>query len=142
LCFSTYEQYREQFEKKCSFNILTLFYYYGSSSDLFDFVDSLTADDVYNLQEAVNDWDETLVNTKTIFYFATVKNFLDRAYAAISDKQAQLSNQQQQAATDDEQKEQNITFADLSELRDRARLLEYSSNVQKADHNERDIDKL
>ncbi|CAM4786959.1 unnamed protein product [Rotaria magnacalcarata] len=225
LCFSTYEQYREQFEKKCSFNILTLFYYYGSSSDLFDFVDSLTADDVYNLQEAVNDWDETLVNTKTIFYFATVKNFLDRAYAAISDKQAQvnsllfedliecfrdiwknnqfdglslcfessalslasikrihleltdkeqskrrriadilqksnigfvllghheiifdidvkLSNQQQQATTDDEQKEQNITFADLSELRDRARLLEYSSNVQKADHNERDIDKL
>ncbi|CAF2688686.1 unnamed protein product [Rotaria sp. Silwood2] len=92
ICFSTYEQYREEFEKKCSANILTLLYYYGSSSDLFDFLDSLTADDVYNLQEAVNDWDETLVNTKTIFDFATVKNFLDRAYAAITDKQNQMNS--------------------------------------------------
>ncbi|CAF3297892.1 unnamed protein product [Rotaria sp. Silwood2] len=227
ICFSTYEQYREQFEKKCSVNILTLLSYYGSSWDLFDFLDSLTADDVYNLQEAVNDWDETLVNTKTIFDFATVKNFLDRANTAMTNKQKQLNvtslsfehivecfentwknnqfdglsrclessalslasikrihleltdkeqskrrriadilqksnidfvrsghhettfdidvelpNQQQQTTMNDEQKEQKITFADLSELRDRARLLEYSSNVQKADNNERDVDKL
>ncbi|CAF1611000.1 unnamed protein product, partial [Didymodactylos carnosus] len=192
---------------------------------LFDFLKSLTSDDVYNLQEAVNDWDETLLNTKTIFEFATVKTFLDRAYAAIKDKQSQiqplvfkqiieclesiwetnqfdglskclessalslagikrihleltdkeqskrrriadilqqskmnfillgyhekwfdidvkLPNQQQQATTNDEQKEQNIRFADLSELRDRARLLEYSSNLQKVDDKERDVDRL
>ncbi|CAF1035564.1 unnamed protein product [Rotaria sordida] len=228
ICSLIYEKYREQIEKKCSNSILTLFSYYGSSWDLFDFLDTLTADDVYNLQEAVNDWDETLVNTKTIFDFATVKNFLDLAYAAMTDKQKQLNvmllsfehiikcfeniwknnqfdglsrclessalslssikrihleltdkeqskrrriadilqksninfirnghheitfdidvklpNQQQQQITmNDEQKEQNITFTDLSELRDRARLLEYSSNIQKSDNKERDIDKL
>ncbi|CAF3763739.1 unnamed protein product, partial [Rotaria sp. Silwood1] len=227
ICSSTYEKYREQIEKKCSNNILTLFFYYGSSWDLFDFLDTLTADDVYNLQEAVNDWDETLVNTKTIFDFATLKNFLDRAYATMTNKQKQLNvtslsfehivecfddtwknnqfdglsrclessalslasikhihleltdkeqskrrqiadilqkskinfvrnghheitfdidvklpNQQQQTTINDEEKEQNITFVDLSELRDRARLLEYSSNIQKSDNKERDVDKL
>ncbi|CAF3492697.1 unnamed protein product, partial [Rotaria socialis] len=42
----------------------------------------------------------------------------------------------------EEQKIQNITFADISELRDRARLLEYSSNTQKSDKNQHDVDKL
>ncbi|CAF5225502.1 unnamed protein product, partial [Rotaria magnacalcarata] len=90
-CSSIYEQYLEDFERKCSANVLTLLSFYGSSQDLFEFLDSLAADDVYNLQEAVNDWDETLVNTKTIFDFSTVKNFLDRAYASISEKQKQLN---------------------------------------------------
>ncbi|CAF4534889.1 unnamed protein product, partial [Rotaria magnacalcarata] len=42
----------------------------------------------------------------------------------------------------EEQKIQNITFADISELRDRARLLEYSSNTQESDKNQHDVDKL
>ncbi|CAF4369273.1 unnamed protein product, partial [Rotaria magnacalcarata] len=230
-CSSIYEQYLEDFERKCSANVLTLFSFYGSSQDLFEFLDSLAADDVYNLQEAVNDWDETLVNTKTIFDFSTVKNFLDRAYASISEKQKQLNltslsfdriigcfediltnkefndlakclqssalslasikrihleltdkeqskrrriadilqssniefvrighhevafdiyitlqnhqeQQQKQTTMNEEQKIQNITFADISELRDRARLLEYSSNTQESDKNQHDVDKL
>ena len=82
-CASIYDQYQKTIATKFPEKILTLISYYGSSLDFFDFLESLSADDVYNLQEAVNDWDETLVNTKVIFDFALVKNFIDRSYAAM-----------------------------------------------------------
>ncbi|CAF1676441.1 unnamed protein product, partial [Adineta ricciae] len=92
-CTSIYEEYRKQIKEHFSDNILTFISYYSSSSDLFEFLHSLTADDIYNLQEAVNDWDETLVNTKTVFDFAIVKTFIDRSYEAICVKQQQLKDQ-------------------------------------------------
>ncbi|CAF4298072.1 unnamed protein product, partial [Rotaria sp. Silwood2] len=213
-CALVYQKYRDQIEKQFSDNMLTLFSYYSSASDLFDFLRSLSADDVYNLQEAVNDWEETLVSTKIVLEFATVKNFIDRVYATITVKYQELINTplklndigtcftnvweneqfkdlltylessslalssikrihlelvdkeqskrrriadilqkstvyfirigynettfdvnvelpSQKTTTIDEKKEQKIKWADLSELRDRARLLEYSSNVNK-----------
>ncbi|CAF3712950.1 unnamed protein product [Rotaria sp. Silwood1] len=228
-CGLVYEKYRDQIEKPLPDNMLTLFSYYSSASDLFDFLGSLSADDVYNLQEAVNDWEETLVSTNIVFEFATVKNFVDRAYAIMKVKHQKLKNTllqlndiaadftnvwkneqftdilkylessslalssikrihlelvdkeqskrrriadilqnsivyfvriehneitfdvnvelpSQQTTTTDEKKQQKIKFADLSELRDRARLLEYSSNVNKRNlpkaESEREKEKL
>ncbi|CAF1082710.1 unnamed protein product [Didymodactylos carnosus] len=204
-----YEQFYDEIENRYPKNILRLIRYYSLSSGLFDFLDSLTADDVYNLQEVIFcEWDETLVNTQTVSDFAIVKNFIDRAYTAIKIKHVWKNDQfidllnclessslalssikriylrltdkeqskrrriadilqkssiyftrighhqitfdvnvelpsQQTITINDEQ--QNVTFADLSELRDRARL-EHSSNVNKrkipqAD-SERDKEKL
>ncbi|CAF4074192.1 unnamed protein product [Rotaria sordida] len=223
-CAIVYEKYRDQIEKPFPNNMLTLLSYYSSASDLFDFLGSLSADDVYNLQEAVNDWEETLVSTKIVFEFATVKNFVDRSYATMKDKHQELKNAplqlndiatsfinvwkneqftdlliylessslalssikrihlelvdkeqskrrriadilqnsivyfvrighneitvdvnvelpSQQITTTDEKKQQKIKFADISELRDRARLLEYSSNVNKRNLPEADSER-
>jgi hypothetical protein len=115
-CVAAYAQYRNQIEKTLPDDILTFIAYYSSSSDLFDFLHSLTADDVYNLQEAVNDWDETLVNTKTVFDFAIVKNFLDRIYAAMKIKREELKNaplQLRQAAVCIENVWKDNQFVDL-----------------------------
>jgi ribosomal protein L40E len=228
-CFLIHEEYKNQIEKRFPDTLLTLISYYSTSSDLFDFLHSLTAEDVYNLQEAVNDNDETFGNTKTVFDFAIVKNFIDRADAAVKVKRQELKNTPftldhiiacfttiwkndqfidllkcldssslalssikcihleltdkeqskrrkiadilqkstvyfvrighhettfdvnvelppQPATINDEKKQQKVTFADLSELRDRARLLEYSSNVNKrnvpAADSERDKERL
>ncbi|CAF1639071.1 unnamed protein product, partial [Adineta ricciae] len=217
-CVIVYTKYQNEIEKRYQEKVLTLISYYSSSSDLLDFLHLLTLEDVYNLQEAVNDWDETLLNPKSVFDFAVVKNFIDRAYKAMSildktsfqlerivdcfievwkdaqftdllkclesaslalssikrihleltDKEqskrrriadilqkstiyfVHINDQQltfdinvelpvqQTTTTNDEKKQQNITFADLSELRDRARLLEYSSNVKKQNLSEVD----
>ncbi|CAF3944692.1 unnamed protein product, partial [Rotaria sordida] len=214
-CTLIYERYRNEIGKQFPEKVLTLVSHYDSSSELFDFLHSLTADDVYNLQEAVNDWDETLVSTKTVFDFAIVKNFIDRAYIAMKNKHQELKNTPfkldhivacftdvwtndqfidllkclessflalssikrihleltdkeqskrrriadilqksniyfvriehretifdvhvelsslQTTNNDGKKQQQKITLSDLSELRDRARLLEYSSNVDK-----------
>ncbi|CAF1340047.1 unnamed protein product [Adineta steineri] len=228
-CTLIYRKYQDQIEKQFSDNILTFISYYSSSSDLFNFLHSITSDDIYNLQEAVNDWDETLLNTKTIFDFAIVKTFIDRAYKAMETKRQELKDAPfqlkdiiacfedvsksdqfndllkclessslalssikrihleltdkeqskrrqiadilqkstvyfvrvgyheisfdvnvelpaQQTTVNSEKKQQKVIFSDLSELRDRARLLEYSSNVNgrkgsQAD-NEHDKEKL
>jgi len=209
-CASIYDQYQKTIATKSPEKILTLISYYSSSLDFFDFLESLSADDVYNLQEAVNDWDETLVNTKVIFDFALVKNFIDRSYAAMTkniprqlediiasfidvwqdqqfddllnclessslalssikrihieltdkeqSKRRQIADILQNSSVgfirtghhlvtfditieilreqtvinqEEKKKQQNITFAVISELRDRARLLEYSSNINR-----------
>jgi ribosomal protein L40E len=223
-CTFVHEQYRDKIEKRFPDTILTFIACYSSSSDLFDFLHSLTADDIYNLQEAVNDWDETLINTKTVFDFAIVKNFIDRAYEAMEVKRQELKNapfqlehiiacftdvskndqftdllkclessslavssikrihleltdkeqskrrqiadilqksivyfvrvghhevkfdvnvelSSQRTTINNEKKQQKITFADLSELRDRARLLEYSSNVNKKNVDQADSER-
>ncbi|CAF4811857.1 unnamed protein product, partial [Rotaria sp. Silwood2] len=62
-CLTIYKQYQDRIEKLCSERICTLASYYSSSVDLFEFIHSLKTDDVYNMQEAVNDWDDTLRET-------------------------------------------------------------------------------
>ncbi|CAF4915976.1 unnamed protein product [Rotaria sp. Silwood1] len=62
---------------------------YGLSNELIDFVHRLSVNDVNALREVVNDWDESLVSTKTILDFALIKTFLDRIYA-----QAQSSREE------------------------------------------------
>ena len=211
-CIGLYQQYRSQLEAKFLDKVLTFISYYSSSSDLFEFLHSLTDDDISSLKEASNDRGETLMNTETIFDFANIKSFIDRTYDMIKTEQHtsqatptdidhvitcfETSWQQEQAVdllkclessslsltsikhiyltlNDKEQskrrrisailqnssvvfvrvecyevlfdvnvqlskeernvnsteKEQNITIGELSELRDRARLLEYSTRV-------------
>ena len=206
-CAKIYDQYEENIVNKYPKRIVKLISYYGSSQDFFTFLDSLKMDDIDHLKEAVNDWDESLVNTKTIFDFEIVKNFLTRAYQVIQTKQKQSKNtpiklehiidsfmevwkneqftdllkclqssslslssikrihleltdkeqsKRRQIAdilqkssigfirigyhqatfdvsielpTEKDKKQQKLTFSDIGELRDRARLLEYSSNV-------------
>ncbi|CAF2743269.1 unnamed protein product, partial [Rotaria sp. Silwood2] len=228
-CASIYEQYQNRFDVPFSTDILKLISYYSSASHLFDFLHSVTTYDICNLQEAVNDWDETLVNTKTMFDIATVKNFLDRSYEAIRIKRQELADtplqlehiiicfeniknneqfndlfkciesssdemssitrihleltdkekskrrqiadilrnsivdfsyvayndcifdvnvrlQSQKISSNVETKTSKITFIDLSDLRDRVRLLEYSSNISKRNlssmNSENDIENL
>ena len=206
-CALIYNQYQNEIVAKYPEKIVTLISYYGSSADLFTFLDSLKMDDIDHLKEAVNDRDESLVDTKVIFDIDIVKNFLSRAYQVIQTKQNQSNNtpiklehiiesfmevwkneqftdllkclqssslslssikrihleltdkeqsKRRQIAdilqkssigfirigyhqatfdvsielpTEKDKKQQKLTFADIGELRDRARLLEYSSNV-------------
>ncbi|CAF1188642.1 unnamed protein product [Rotaria sp. Silwood1] len=213
-CTIIYKQYQDHIQKLCSERVCTLVSYYSSSEDLFKFIYSLKTEDVYNMQEAVNDWDETVVNTKTIFDFTIVKNFIDRAYADMNTKRQQLTNtpfhltdvvasfnevwknnqfsdllkclessalglstikrvyleltnkekskrhyiakilknssihfvrtgdheiifdvhvehSTQTATTNDENKQKQVNFSDLSEIRDRVRLMEYSSHFKR-----------
>lgn len=222
-CASVYAQFRDQILQRYPENVLTLISHYSSSADLFDFLHLLTPEDVYNLKEAVNDWEETLVSTRIVFDLAVVKNFIDLAYENMrakrnqaGDTSFQLENMvtcftevwknnqfidlikclessslalssikrihleltdkeqskrrriadilqnssvafvrigdhhptfdvkvklpTQKIAATDENKQQHIVFADLSELRDRARLLEYSSNVKKQNASEDEIE--
>ena len=207
MCVAVFEEYQKQFEDQLPDNILILISYYSSSSDLFEFLHTLTTEDVDNLKEGVNDYDETLIDAAVIFEFSVVKTFVDCMYAAIDVQQRNNSLHLQHMVacieniwginpfddllqciessslalscirrvhvelTDKEQakrrriadildnstirfvrtgrfettfdvnvilpkekttgKDKKILFSDLSELRDRVRLLEYSSNVNR-----------
>ncbi|CAF0841320.1 unnamed protein product [Didymodactylos carnosus] len=196
-CYLYYEQYTNAYAQKYSQETLGICSQYSSSHELIDFLHGLTAKDVDNLLEAVNDWDETLISTKTVIDFVTLKTYLDRIYstveklktdkaqitlskifsiladvlnndaefknvndffhtcslslAGIKQLHMELTNKEQSKRTrifniiqessltftqnidmkkqfDVQIMPQNLIFADLSELRDRARLIEYSGN--------------
>jgi hypothetical protein len=82
-CIQLYQQYQNQLEATFSHELLTFISYYSSSSDLFEFLHSLTDEDISSLKEAGNDLGETLMDAKTIFDFANIKSFIDRTYDTI-----------------------------------------------------------
>ena len=75
LCFDRYQQYISVFGEKYSSKILNIWTQYSLSNDVVKFLYKLTPTEMDNLLEAVNDWDDTLISTKTVMDFATLKAF-------------------------------------------------------------------
>lgn len=204
-CYQRYQVYSEHFLQKELRNFIAQF---GISHELITFLNRIPASDVDNLLQAVNDSDETLIDTKTMLDFSMLKRFFDdfskvinarqstpfpdilsriaEAFQQIFDHQyhdmfncfqlclKSLSSIQQLSLELSDKKlskqnrihelmrestfhflsdvnqfnldiqPQSMSFADLSELRDRARLIEYSrSNTNKlAADCERDLSEL
>jgi hypothetical protein len=86
-CIQLYQQYQNQLEATFPDKVLTFISHYSLSIDLFQFLHSLTDDDISSLKEASNDRGETLMDAKTIFDFANIKSFIDRTYDAIKTEQ-------------------------------------------------------
>jgi hypothetical protein len=204
VCYDKYQHYKELVENVYSANILDLCKEFYISKDLIKFLDELSTTDADNLLEAVNDWDETLISTKSVIDFVKLKTFFMRAsasierirlpetellfqdvtrcfdeifndndfkniiglfptcaqsVAAIKHLYLELTNKEQskrrcimdimshsvlcfvknshsERIFDVEIRSKNLTFDDLSELRDRARLIEYSNKHKNdQDHN-------
>ncbi|CAF3395094.1 unnamed protein product [Rotaria sp. Silwood1] len=192
-CFMRYKHFSREFLQHHSKEFLDLIAQYSLSNELITFLNLLASSDVDNLLQAVNDWDETLINTKTVLDFVMLKRFFVRFNNEISliRNNTSVFNIDQieiafQRAFDDEQfknifncfqacsasltsikrihleltdkelskrkrisdlmqnikfgfieeynkfdinvEPQSMCFNDLSELRDRARLIEYSTN--------------
>lgn len=192
-CDGYYRRYSTVFLQHHSKDFLNFLSQYSLSNELITFLNLLPSTDVDNLLQAVNDWDETLINTKTVLDFVMLKRFFVRfnEQIALAKAQTVLSNLQPieicfEATFEDDQfknlfncfqtcsasltsikrihleltdkelskrnrisdlmrnitfyfikqsnkfnidiQPQSMNFNDLSELRDRARLIEYSRN--------------
>jgi len=79
-CLDIYREYCSNSYSKLTTSFLSE---YHRSKELFVFLRSLTSSDIDNLLEVVNDWDETLINTKTIFEFVSLKSFFDQIDVSI-----------------------------------------------------------
>ncbi|CAF2792787.1 unnamed protein product [Rotaria sp. Silwood2] len=209
-CYNKYQHYVETIENIYSRNILNLCAKYNVSKELIKFLEELTTTDADNLLEAVNDWDETLISTKSVIDFVKLKTFFTRAYASIEELRShkaellfqdvakcfddifkdddfknviglfetcsqsvagikhlylELTNKEQskrryiidimshsllhfvknlgsERLFDVQIKSKNLTFDDLSELRDRARLIQYSNAHKKNQDHNLEIQKL
>lgn len=88
-CFDCYQQYINIVTKNYSAQILDLWSQYYLSHDVIDFLHARTPTEMNNLLEAVNDWDDTLISTRTVLDFTTLKTFFDQVYAMIAQTQQQ-----------------------------------------------------
>ena len=75
-CGLYYEYFLKTFLKKYSNELLAFVAEFSLSKDLITFLNLLALPEVDNLLHAVNDWDETLINTKTVLDFVVLKRFL------------------------------------------------------------------
>ena len=76
ICSNAYQAYCEHYSKVYSKPMLELIAQLSSSKKLLEFLDSVELDDVDDLLEVVNDWDETVIDTKTVLDFVLLKRFL------------------------------------------------------------------
>ena len=208
LCYIRYQKFSLNLANNSSKDLLNFISQYSLSNELITFLNDLASTDVDNLLQAVNDWDETLINTKTILDFSMLKRFfvqfneqmslangetfqttldqiktifekilddeqfrnlltwfetcsssistIKRVHLELIDKELSKRNrisdlmQNIQFHFIEEANKFNIniqpqamSFQDLSELRDRARLIEYSRNNSKFSmDSEREITEL
>jgi ribosomal protein L40E len=77
-CYARYQRYSSIFLQNHSKELLNFICQYSLSNELITFLNRLHSTDVDNLLQAVNDWDETLINTKTILDFVMLKRFFVR----------------------------------------------------------------
>ncbi|CAF3341346.1 unnamed protein product [Rotaria socialis] len=209
-CYDNYRHYLETIENVYSTDILSLCAALHVSKELMQFLGDLTVNDADNLLEAVNDWDETLISTKSVIDFVKLKTFFintdvsieelrshqtelvfedvakcfdvifkddefknvielfetcSQSVAGIKHLYLELTNKEQskrrcimdilshssllfvknlstERLFDVKIKSKNLTFDDLSELRDRARLIGYSNVHNKNEDHNREIEKL
>ncbi len=203
-----YNKFAIHFLQNHSKDLLNFISQYSLSNELITFLNLLPSTDVDNLLQAVNDWDETLINTKTILDFVMLKRFfvrfnqemnsrknepfssnlkqieiafekvfedeqfknlfncfqtcsaslttIKRIHLELTDKELSKRNRisdlmrnitfhfiEQSNKFNIDIQPQSMCFNDLSELRDRARLIEYSINNNKFPiDSERDIKEL
>ena len=206
LCYTRYQTFSTNFLNHSSKDLVTFISQYSLSNELITFLNDLPSTDVDNLLQAVNDWDETLINTKTILDFSMLKRFFvqfnEQMNSSINDETIfdQLKTVYEKILEDEQFRDlltwfetcsssistirrvhlelidrelsrrnrisdlmqniqfyfteeankfniniqpQSMLFQDLSELRDRARLIEYSRNNNKFSiDSERDITEL
>ncbi|CAF0884551.1 unnamed protein product [Adineta steineri] len=90
--YKVYQDFSELYFKRYSSKVLSIIAHYSLSDELLKFLHSITTTDASNLLEAVNDWDESLVNTKTVLDFVMIKTFLDQIYARIESIRKQQSS--------------------------------------------------
>ena len=83
-CVSLYQDYCIHYSNY-SESIISLIVEWSKSNVLLKFLYSLTATDIDNILEVVNDWDETLINTKTVLEFVLLKRFFDQIDNMIKD---------------------------------------------------------
>ena len=207
-CYQRYQAYSEHFLQDHSKELRNFIAQFSISNELITFLIRISASDVDNLLQAVNDSDETLIDTKTMLDFSMLKRFFDEFNNAMNARQStsfpnillqiaevfqeifdhqyhdmfncfpscvkSLSSIEQLSLELSDKKlskrnrihelmrestfhfleqfnqfnldiqPQSMSFPDLSELRDRARLIEYSrSNTNKlAADSERDLSEL
>ena len=77
-CGLCYQYFQQIFARKYSGALLDFVAEYSRSQELIAFLNLLALPEVDNLLHAVNDWDETLINTKTVLDFVLLKRFLVR----------------------------------------------------------------
>jgi len=75
-----YRNFQEHYYERYSRDMNKLVSYFGKSSELIKFLRSVSASDIDNLREAVNDRDDTLMNTKATLDLVKLKTFLDKIY--------------------------------------------------------------
>ena len=78
-CMKIYQAYYIHYSKIYSEQMLKLIAQWSSSKELLEFLYSVTPTDVDDLLEVVNDWDETLINTKIVLDFVLLKRFIHQA---------------------------------------------------------------
>lgn len=88
-CVTFYQNYCTHFANYCSESMLSLIAEWSESNDLFKFLHSVTATDIDDLFEVVDDWDETLINTKIVLDFVLLKRFFDKASIMIKSARAE-----------------------------------------------------
>jgi hypothetical protein len=82
-CIAVYQDCLNHYSNRYSSSILEIMAQWSLSNQLFVFLYKLSANDIDNLLEVVNDWDETLINTKTVLDFISLKRFFDKVYIQI-----------------------------------------------------------
>lgn len=90
-CIAVYQDYCTHFSNKYSETTLKFIAQWSVSYTLLRYVYSLKTTDVDDLLEVVNDWDESLINTKTVLDFVLLKRFLDKINAEIETIETQRS---------------------------------------------------
>jgi hypothetical protein len=83
ICIAVYQDYRNHYSNIYSPFILEFMAQWSLSNSLLTSLYSFEATDIDNLLEVVNDWDETLINTKTVLDFVLLKRFFDKMYIKI-----------------------------------------------------------
>jgi len=89
-CIRTYQAYYHYYAEVYSTEILDFMCQCGQSTDFLTFLYDLNKDDVENLMEIVNDWEETLFNARIIIDFVLLKNFFLQVDKLIVLKQSTL----------------------------------------------------
>ena len=77
ICIDTYQDYRNHYAGKYYPPTLDLIAQWSKSKKLLTFLHELKANDIDDLLEIVNDWDETSVNTENVFNLVLLKKFFD-----------------------------------------------------------------
>ncbi|CAF1198125.1 unnamed protein product, partial [Didymodactylos carnosus] len=89
-CYASYQQFTETYTSKQPENTFIVCSQYYDSYDLVNFVKKLNRTDMDNLLQAVNDWDESFINTQTVVDFVQLGRFLDSVDSYIATKQPQV----------------------------------------------------
>jgi hypothetical protein len=89
ICSNAYQAYCIHYSEVYSKPMLQLIAQWSSSKELLEFLNSVEVNDADDLLEVVNDWDETLIDTKTVLDFVLLKRFLHQANKLIESTPAE-----------------------------------------------------